>query len=321
MGAPISQLERRLPAQPFEDPRLEVPDAAILGQLTQRLERRHARLDELASLHAGRTGDQRQVVVLAAPGVAQDPPAADPAMVDRLRIRLRPVLGRRREHPLLEPLLGGPVVRGVVREPVRVRRAVAGDHRDRLRRDALESLQEVGVDAHLDDGGGLHASGELGIGDVIAPRAEIRRSVVATQQEVRVTTPAAVEERRLEDDVLAPAHRGEGLVLRGAQLVGAVRRAELDLVDGAPLLAELREVRLLVIEAALPDQFQLGIVTDRLLELPGRAQLLERDQVVALEEAHEIGGGHDECAVGMELHGTSVAGTRPPDPPATLPPL
>ena len=58
--------------------------------------------------------------------------------------------------------------------------------------------------------------------------------------------------------------------------------------------------------AALADQLQLGVVPDRLLELAARAELLERHQVVALEEADEVGCGHDERAVVMELHGAAT---------------
>ena len=62
------------------------------------------------------------------------------------------------------------------------------------------------------------------------------------------------------------------------------------------------DVPALVVVAAPPDELELGIVPERLLDLAERAKLLERDQVVALEEADEIGGGDDERPVFVELH-------------------
>ena len=183
-----------------------------------------------------------------------------------------------------------------------MRLTVAGHDRDRLGRDALEPCELVRVDAHLEDRGGLDALGELRVGDVVAPRAEVRRAVVAPEQEVRVPAPAAVEERALEDDVRPGAHRGERLGLGVAQLRGRPRLAARHLHDRPALLAERLDVQRLVLVAAPPDELQLRVVADGLLELAARTQLLERHQVVALEEADEVCRGHDQRAVVMELH-------------------
>ena len=78
--------------------------------------------------------------------------------------------------------------------------------------------------------------------------------------------------------------------------------AALHLDDRAALVAERVDVQRLVLVAAAPDELQLGVVADGLLELAARAQLLERHQVVALEEADEVCRGHDQRAVVMELH-------------------
>ena len=184
-----------------------------------------------------------------------------------------------------------------------MRLAVAGHDRDRLGRDALEACELVRVDAHLEDRGGLDALGELRVGDVVAPRAEVRRPVVAPEQEVRVAAPAAVEERGLEDDVRPGAHRGERLGLGGiAAPPGVLGLAARHLDDRAALLAERLDVQRLVLVAAPPDELELRVVADGLLELAARTQLLERHQVVALEEADEVCRGHDQRAVVMELH-------------------
>jgi hypothetical protein len=66
-----------------------------------------------------------------------------------------------------------------------------------------------------------------------------------------------------------------------------------------------------VVVAAAADQLQLRIIPERLLDLAARTGKLERDEVVALEEADEIGRGDDEAAVVVELHEvlpTPVAG-------------
>ncbi len=85
-----------------------------------------------------------------------------------------------------------------VDEPPRVRLGVAGDDGQPLRGHALEQLEAGGIRRHLEQGGDLEPAGELGVGDVVAPGAEVARLVDA-QQEVGEPHPVAVEERRLVD--------------------------------------------------------------------------------------------------------------------------
>ena len=115
--------------------------------------------------------------------------------------------------------------------------------------------------------------------------------------------PSAVEQRALEDHVGAGAHRGQRLRLRRAQVGRGPRVPELHLHDRPAELAEAGDVPLLVVVASLADELELGVVAERLLELAAGTQLLERDQVVALEVADEIGGRDDERPVFVELHG------------------
>ncbi len=96
--------------------------------------------------------------------------------------------------------------------------AVAGDHVHLLGGDALEALDLLGVRAHLEEGGGLHPAGELGVGDLVGPGAEVRARALDLQEEVGVAAPATVEEGGLVDDVGAGLHGGEGLGLGVVEL-------------------------------------------------------------------------------------------------------
>ena len=247
------------------------------------------------------------MVVRAAPVDAERPPVADPAVVDRLRVRLG---GRGIGiDPRLEARLRSPVVGGVVGQHLDVRGAVAGHDRDGLGRDPLDLLEEVAVDAHLDDRGGLDPLGELRVGDVVRIVAEHRRPVVAPDQEVRVAAPAPVEEGRLEDDVRAGPHRRDGLVLGLAQLSGRLGGTTRHLDHRPSRCPELVDVAALVIEAAPADQVELRILAEGLLDLAGGTQQLERDEVVALEEADEVRGADDQRPVD-QLHGPTIAAVR-----------
>ena len=203
--------------------------------------------------------------------------------------------------PGLEASLRRAVVGGVVGELVDVRGAVARHDGDRLGWDALGLLEQVRVDAHLDDGRGLDPPGQLRVGDVVAVLAEHGRPIVAPEQEVRVAAPAAVEERRLEDHVGARPHRLDGLVVGRAQLGRRRGDASRHLDDGPAGRLELGDVQALVLVAALLEELELRVVAERLLDLAARTRQLERDEVVALEEADEVRGADDQRAVD-QLH-------------------
>ncbi len=117
-----------------------------------------------------------------------------------------------------------------------------------------------------------------------------------------MAAPAAVEQGCLEDDVGAGAHRGQRLGLRRPQAGGAVRLPVGHLPDAAASGGQDLDVALLVVVAAPPDEVQLGIIPNGLLDLAARAGLLERDQVIALEKPDQIGCRDDEGAVLVELH-------------------
>ena len=116
-----------------------------------------------------------------------------------------------------------------------------------------------------------------------------------------MAAPAAVEERRLEDHVGARPHRLDGLVVGRAQLRGRGGDASRHLDDGPAGRLELGDVQALVRVAALLQELELRIVAERLLDLAARTRQLERDEVVALEEADEVRGADDQRAVD-QLH-------------------
>src|SRR5207253_3553696 len=105
--------------------------------------------------------------------------------------------------------------------------AVAQDQAQVLGRDALYGGELLGVDATLQDGRRLGFAGELGVGHLVAIRAE-RARPVDSHQEVWMAAPPAVEEGALVDDAGAVPHGGDHLGVRFGQASdGAVREREL----------------------------------------------------------------------------------------------
>ena len=164
---------------------------------------------ECLALPAADAGDQAQVVVVAAALDALGRPAADVAVLDRLRIgRGRRIRGRRLVgHGREEPVARTPVVRHVVVDPEPFHSPGAATEGDvqPVRLDALDPRELVDVRADLEDRACLDVAGELGVGDLVVVRAPDRWPfrVVDAQQEVGVTAPGPVEERGLVDDVRA----------------------------------------------------------------------------------------------------------------------
>ena len=155
-------------------------------------------------------GNEREIVVGPPACRAQLAPAADVAVLDGLGVRRDGwIRGDGRGDLLLEQAPGEPVVGHVVADPVALHRSGAPAEGDvhPIGLAPLNSRERVDVRADLKQGTRLRVPGELGVDDLVAPRTESAPRLDA-KQEVRVTEPAAVEERRLIDDVVAPADRG-----------------------------------------------------------------------------------------------------------------
>ncbi len=322
-------LDPGLLADPLERGRADAVERRCHRQLEagESAAGRDAACLEGAARTAARPGDEAQVVVVAPADAAHRAPAADVAVLDRLRVGAGGRVGDRRRGVAaqadgrLELRLHAPVVGHVVVDPELVRGALAPAEDDVqvLGLPALDGRQLLDVGADLEDRRRLDVAGELGVGDLVVPRPQrgvrLTGGVAAAEEEVGVAAPGPVEERRLVHDVRAAAHRGDRLLGRGAQLGTGVARRRLadglerrdgrpvlvDLDDPEPRLAEVLEVPLLVLDAALRDEVDGGIVADRLADEAREGRALELEPVVAGEEPDEIGRGVDGASVD-QLH-------------------
>ena len=121
-----------------------------------------------------------------------------------------------------------------------------------------------------------------------------------------MAAPATVEERRLEDDVGAAAHRLERQRLGRAELVGRAQVVLGDLDDRQAAAAERGQVRRLVEVALRLDQRDRRVVlADRLLPEALDAPELECREMVAGEIADEVRGADDQGSVGGDLHASN----------------
>ena len=241
-------------------------------------------------------------------------PAADVAVLDGLGIGL----GRRIGGPHLvrhrreESVAGAPVVRHVVVDAQPLHGPGAAAERDvqPLRADALDPFELVDVRADLQDRARLDVAGELGVGDLVVVRAPDRRPirVVDPQQEVGVAAPRPVEERRLVDDVGAGGHRGDRFGGRGSQSVALIldRPVRFDLDRRASRRLQVGEVALLVLEAALADDVELGIVAHRPLDEVGQGGPLELGEVLAGQIGDQVRRGEDGSPID-QLHASTIA--------------
>ena len=109
-----------------------------------------------------------------------------------------------------------------------------------------------------------------------------------------MTPPATIEEGRLEYDIGAVAHGGQGQRLGSSKLVRRAQTVLGDLDDPPALGAQGVEIGRLVQIALLLDQRDGGVVTsDRLLPQALDAPQFERREVVAGEIADEVRGADD----------------------------
>lgn len=86
-----------------------------------------------------------------------------------------------------------------------------------LRAYALELLEQIGVEAQLDEEVGLGVSRELGVQDLVAERAEGGGGPLYALEEVGEAAPVAVNECGLVDDIGPAEHRMAGRLGRRVQ--------------------------------------------------------------------------------------------------------
>ena len=153
MGHALMELESRLVAEPSQRVCTDVSNDGLARQCGDRCQRRDATLEESLRIDTPHSRDDRRVIVVASSLDARRIPHADPAVIDRVGVRVD--RSRTAEHPGLESRLCVAVVGRVVLQAMRMFDAVARHDIDGFRLYALEPLEEVGVDAHLDDGRGF----------------------------------------------------------------------------------------------------------------------------------------------------------------------
>ena len=134
--------------------------------------------------------------------------------------------------------------------------ARAEDDVDALGLAALEASDLLAVEAELEEEVGLGAPGELRVGDLVAPGAEVGRAVVYAEEEVGVSGPAVVEEGALVDDLGAGAHGREGGLCRCARR--RRRSVEGNLDDVLAGVLQRLEIGRLVLVALASDQVGIG---------------------------------------------------------------
>ena len=229
----------------------------------------------------------------------------------RNRIRVRVVESR--EHRRVEIALHRRVVRGELVDSIWMLGAVAEDDLHQLRRSALQALQVRGVLAELEQRLGPHSARQLRVSSLVRERAELAR-MLDTQEEVGAAEPAAIEERRLVDDVVAGAHRGERLGLERLQLGSRARVAVLTVLerlDAQAARGERLEVVPLVSGAEVREHLaQRGGIANDLLA--GSHAPLQRHEMAACQVVAEIGGGVHRTAVREEAHQRSILARRRP---------
>ena len=148
-------------------------------------------------------------------------------------------------------------------------------------------------------------AGQLRVDDLIAPLSEGARLLDA-QQKVRQPKPPVLEESGLVDDVVAAPDRLRRGLGRGPQSIqprrgGGVVVACIDACDAPPSALEPRQISGLVFESTPGDEIDLRIEPDRPVYQPGHGRQLQAYEMLAGQEADQIGRGEDGCAAD-ELH-------------------
>ena len=165
-----------------------------------------------------------------------------------------------------------------------------------FRRYALHLLEQVRVQDHLQQGASLGRACELGIDDFVRPGAERARCFNA-QQEVRPAAPGRVEQCALIHDVDAGFHSCDGLLMQSRPFLHAlVLRNIYDLGNGLAGDAEVLEIGLLVLEAALAEHVERGVVEIGRVGAALCCPAAQQCELRAAEKVAEIGRKEDQAA-------------------------
>ncbi len=183
------------------------------------------------------------MVIGHAPGDAVVLPATQRAVLHRLRVGAR----QAGVDNGFEAVLDAAVVGGELGDAERLGLARPEHYVHPLRRGSLDRLDELGVEAELQQEVRLHTPRELRVRHLVAERPQLRRALDAVQ-EVAVSAPADVVEQHALVDHLSPGvHRRDRLLCACARALEA--RPVLDLDDLPAIGAQLIQVALLVLIA------------------------------------------------------------------------
>jgi hypothetical protein len=262
-------------------------------QLRELLQRRDAGFLESLHLPVADARDEVEAVVVDALLLAAFGPGAHAA----LRAGRGVGLGGRGANGIAEALQQAAEVAGVFGAGEADLLARAEHHVHLVRLGLLHLGQQVAVEGELQHVRRLGVAPELGVDDFVAVVAEGGR-LVHLAQEVRVTDEVAVQERGLIDDRRAGAQGGQRL---GCALGGVLEGTD-DLDDFARAgvqALQLREVRGLELAALAEEEFRVvvGLGALGLQRLVVQRRTVERAQVLALVEVHEVGSGEEEVGV------------------------
>ena len=290
VGVTALHLQPRLLAEPGERGGRDAGQRDAGRHVGQLGDPSHPGRLERDRLRARDPGDQREVVVGAAPVAAARPPVAVGAVLDGVGVRRRCALAvglQGAEEAALDAV-------GVGLEVARAERARlvrAEHHVHALGRDPLDLPGHRGVEEQLEDHVRLGVRRELGVGRLVGVRPEVRRAA-HLEQEVGGPAPVAGHERGLVDDVAAGPHR----------LGGRLRRAVAgrDLLDVEAALAQLRQVGALVLAPALGHQLGVRARDPLQQDLALGAREVQRRPVLAGEEVVEVARGEQEASAALQ---------------------
>src|SRR5208337_1744498 len=148
------------------------------------------------------------MIVGPAPCVASRLPATDVAMLHWLRVR---AVGSLRVDKALERPAHMPIKGAVIVHTEALRHIVRPGRHDvaEFRPLPLCRLDQIGIQAKLQDGAAFGLAGELRVDDLIGPGPECTRRVDTTQH-VSPADPAVCLKRALDNDLRAVRHGGTG---------------------------------------------------------------------------------------------------------------
>ena len=269
---------------------------AVVGrQVAERLERRDPGEVEALDLIPADARDADEVVFAVPARVADWEEGAEPAVIDRVGVRLRPLRDR-----LLEPHAGPSIERRELSGPELLLEPGAEHDPHPLGQAPLDARKLVRVERELEHRGRLCAPRELRVDRLVRHAALV---VLDLHEEVGEPAPDAVGEVRLVDDVGLPSADRllrEPPCLDGVEVLVVVgRKAD----DRLPLSLEPRQVCRLVLVALACDEVGLRVLARRRLrELAAQDGRGELGQVRAGEVGREVGRGEEQRAVVCDSH-------------------